>query len=192
MHRHRTSQTRRTLLPLLVVVLAAPLWLTASQQSHKHPRYRVVDLGTLGGPISYGSANGVGGRLLNDGGIVSSYADTPDPDPFAPDLCFDADCLVAHAYRWRRGVMRDLGTLADGYSSFASSINDRGWSLGISQTGIIDPPTGFWQMRAVLWEGRQIVELGTVPSRSNSIGVSVNNAGQAVGLSHNGVPDRLL
>ena len=89
--------------------------------------------------------------MLNDRGVVSSYADTQDPDPFAPDFCFDADCLVAHAYRWRRGVMSDLGTLADGYSSLAAAINDRGWSLGASQTGIIDPLFGFPQSRAVLW-----------------------------------------
>jgi probable HAF family extracellular repeat protein len=155
----------------------------------RHGRYKVVDLGTLGGPFSYGSANGDGGRLLNDAGVVSSYADTQDPDPFAPDFCFDADCLVAHAYRWQRGVMHDLGTLADGYSSLAASINDRGWSLGASQTGIIDPLFGFPQNRAVLWIGRRMVNLGTVPGGSESIGISVNNAGQAVGISDNGVPD---
>ncbi len=186
---HRTSQTRTAIFSLVVVVLALPLSLNAGQHSHKHPRYKVVDLGTLGGPFSYGSANGDGGRLLNDRGVVSSYADTQDPDPFAPDFCFDADCLVAHAYRWRRGVMSDLGTLADGYSSLAAAINDRGWSLGASQTGIIDPLFGFPQSRAVLWTRLRMIDLGTVSGGSESIGISVNNAGQAVGISDNGVPD---
>jgi probable HAF family extracellular repeat protein len=154
-----------------------------------HPRYRVVDLGTLGGPFSYGAANGDGGRLLNDAGVVSSYADTTLPDPNAPDLCFDADCLVAHAYRWRHGVMKDLGTLADTHSSLAASINDRGWSLGASQTGLIDPLFGLPQNRAVLWTRRRMINLGTIPGGSESIGISVNNAGQAVGISDNGVPD---
>src|SRR5215467_9360582 len=98
-------------------------------------RYKLIDLGTLGGPISYGSADGDGGRLLNNEGMVSSYADTSAPDPFAPDFCLNADCLLAHAYRWRDGVMRDLGTLGDGYTSLAAGINDRGWSIGASQTG---------------------------------------------------------
>src|ERR1700722_3905246 len=120
---HRTLQTRTTIFALVVMVLAVPLSLDAGQHLHKHPRYKVVDLGTLGGPISYGSANGDGGRLLSDASVVSSYADTQDPDPFAPDFCFDSDCLVAHAYRWRHGVMSDLGTLAGGYSSLAASIN---------------------------------------------------------------------
>jgi len=178
-----------TVVALVVVVLAGQLWLSASPHSHKHPHYRVVDLGTLGGPLSYGSANGDGGRLLNNEGVVSSYADTPDPDPFAPDFCFDADCLVAHAYRWRHGVMRDLGTLADGYSSLAASINDRGWSLGASQTGLTDPISGFPQNRAVLWTARHMINLGTVPGGNESIGISVNNAGQAVGISDSDVPD---
>ena len=34
-----------------------------------------------------------------------------------------------------------------------------------------------------------MVDLGTVPGGSESIGISVNNAGQAVGISDNGVPD---
>jgi probable HAF family extracellular repeat protein len=186
---HRTSQTRTTIFALVVVVLAVPLSMNADQHLHKHPRYKVVDLGTLGGPLSYGSANGDGGRLLNDRGIVSSYADTQDPDPFAPDFCFDPDCLVGHAYRWQHGIIRDLGTLADGYSSLAASINDRGWSLGASQTGIIDPLFGFPQNRAVLWTRLRMIDLGTVPGGSESIGISVNNAGQAVGISDNGVPD---
>jgi probable HAF family extracellular repeat protein len=154
----------------------------------RQPRYRLVDLGTLGGPISYGSANGDGGRLLNDAGVVSSYADTTLPDPNAPDFCFDADCLVAHAYRWRNGVMSDLGALADTHSSLATSINDRGWSLGASQTGLPNP-AGFPQNRAVLWTRRRMINLGTLPGGSDSIGISVNNAGQAVGISDNGVPD---
>src|SRR5262252_249947 len=83
---------------------------STQQQAHmKHFRYRLVDLGTFGGPFSYVSANGPGGRILNNAGVVSSYADTTLPDPYAPDFCWDQDCLVAHSYRWRGGVLEDLG-----------------------------------------------------------------------------------
>jgi probable HAF family extracellular repeat protein len=170
---------------LLLVWQTSPIQLPAQQHT---VRYKLIDLGTLGGPISYGSANGDGGRLLNNEGVVSSYADTSLPDPFAPDMCFDADCLLAHAYRWRNGVMTDLGGLADGFNSLSASINDRGWSLGASQTGILNP-VGSPQDRATLWIGRRIVNLGVVPGGSDSIGISVNNSGQAVGLSNNGVVD---
>jgi len=187
---HRKSHTR-TLILTLLAGLALPVWLNAqtTKGNGQHPRYKLIDLGTLGGPFTYGSANGDGGRLLNNAGIVSSYADTSAADPFAPDFCGNADCLLYHAYRWRNGAMRDLGALADGYSSLAASVNDRGWSLGASQTGIIDPLFGFPQNRAALWIGRRIVNLGVVPGGSESIGISINNAGQAVGISDNGVPD---
>ena len=162
--------------------------LSGQDRRERHPRYKLVDLGTLGGPISYGSANGDGGRLLNNMGVVSSYADTTTPDPLAPDFCFDPDCLVAHAYRWRDGHMRDLGTLAEGYSSLAAGINDRGGSIGASQTGL-RVPFPFPQNRAVAWIGRRMINLGTVEDGSNSIGISINNFGQMVGISDNGVPD---
>ena len=162
--------------------------LFGQDRRENHPHYKLVDLGTLGGPIGYGSANGDGGRLLNNMGVVSSYADTTTPDPLAPDFCFDADCLVAHAYRWRDGHMRDLGALAEGYSSLAAGINDRGGSIGSSQTGLRDP-FPFPQNRAVGWIGRRMINLGTVEGGSNSIGISINNLGQMVGISDNGVPD---
>lgn len=168
----------------LSLCLIAPIQLSAQRTV----RYKLIEL-SLGGPISYCCANGDGGRVLNNAGVVSSYADTAFPDPFAPDVCFDPDCLLAHAYRWRNGAMTDLGSLGDGFNSLASSLNDRGWSIGFSQTGVIDPLSGFPQIRATLWIGRRIVNLGVVPGGSESAGTTVNNAGQAVGISDNGVPD---
>jgi probable HAF family extracellular repeat protein len=182
----------RTVVRIATLTIFATLFMTlmlnAQDHRERQPRYKLVDLGTLGGPISYGSANGDGGRLLNNMGVVSSFADTTTPDPLAPDFCFDQDCLVAHAYRWRDGVIQDLGTLADGYSSLAAGINDHGWSIGASQTGLLDP-VPFPQDRAVAWIGRGMINLGTIEGGSNSIGISINNVGQLVGISDNGVPD---
>jgi len=66
-------------------VISLLLWLAVPLElSSQHTvRDKLIDLGTLGAPISYGSANGDGGRLLNNSGIVSSYADTSLADPFA-------------------------------------------------------------------------------------------------------------
>jgi probable HAF family extracellular repeat protein len=146
-------------------------------------RYKLVDLGTLGGPISYGSASGDGARLLNDRGEVSSYADTALPDPFAPDR------LLTHAFRWRHGKLTDPGGLDDKFNSLGDSINDRGWVAGIAQTGLTDPSFIFPLMDAVLWKGKKAIDLGTLPGGSFSLGIIVNNAGQVVGFSDNGVPD---
>lgn len=41
----------------------------AGQGPTKRPRYKLIDLGTLGGPHSYGSINGDGFQLLNNSGV---------------------------------------------------------------------------------------------------------------------------
>jgi uncharacterized membrane protein len=121
------------------------------------------------------------GRILNNSGVVSSYADTTAPDPNAPDFCFDADCLVAHAFPWQNGVMHDLGPLAYGYSSLVASINDRGWGAGFAQTGVIDPINGGPQGFATLWKDGRLLNLGALPGGNESLGVTINNAGQVSG-----------
>lgn len=46
------------------------------------------NLGTLGGPHSYGSISGDGFRMLNNSGVVASFADIDEPDPNAPNFLF--------------------------------------------------------------------------------------------------------
>ena len=171
------------------IFLALPAFAAAQDHASKHNRYRLVDLGTFGGPLSYGSADETGGRILNDAGVVSSYADTTQPDPYAPDLCSVPDCLVAHAYRWRGGVLEDLESLAPEASSAVAHINDLGWGVGLSGTGNIDPVFAFPQAEAVMWTGRRMIPLGFLPGGRASVGVSINNAGQAVGFGYNDVAD---
>jgi probable HAF family extracellular repeat protein len=173
------------------LILILPAFAAGQEHASRHTRYRLVDLGTLGGPISYGSADGPGGRILNNAGVVSSYADTTQPDPDAPDICFNPDCLVAHAYRWRGGALDDLGTLAPGHSSLVAHTNDRGWGMGLAQTGRIDPVLGGPQVEAVVWTNRRMIPLGYLPGGTQTVGVSINNAGQAVGFGFNGVADPL-
>ncbi len=151
-------------------------------QAHRHTQYKLIDLGTLGGPISYGSVNGGGFRLLNDSGTVASYADLAVPDPNASFFCY-ADCFQAHAFQWKNGVITDLGALPENNNSAAGSINSRGWATGQSQSSTIDPVLGFPEFRAVLWKHGQIIDLGTLDSGTESLGVWVNDAGQVIGLS---------
>jgi hypothetical protein len=66
-----------TIAVALLALLAIPLQLTAQD----HSRYKLIDLGTFGGPASY-LTNGFDG-ILNHHGMVAGWADTstPDPDP---------------------------------------------------------------------------------------------------------------
>src|SRR5580700_2103119 len=116
------SHRKQLIALVLFSALAVPAQLFA-QAAPKRPRYKLVDLGTLGGPHSYGSVNGDGFQLLNNSGVVASYADTALPDPNAPNFCFDPPgCLLGHAFRWKDGVKTDLGALPGMNSSAAGSI----------------------------------------------------------------------
>jgi hypothetical protein len=123
------SSNRKQLALILFAALAAPAQL-AAQLPEKQPHYKLIDLGTLGGPHSYGSVNGDGFQLLNNSGVVASYADTAQPDPNAPSFCSVLDCFLTHAFRWKHGVKTDLGALPGINNSAAGSINARGWAAG--------------------------------------------------------------
>jgi probable HAF family extracellular repeat protein len=146
-------------------------------------RYRVIDLGTLGGPVSYGSLNGDGSGQLNDAGEVSFYADPPTPDPNASFFCYDLDCFQAHATLWKHGSINDLGALGEDSNSASQSVNSRGWVTGQSQTSTIDPILAFPEFRGVLWKDGQRIDLGTLNSGTESLGIFVNDAGQVTGFS---------
>ncbi len=135
----------------LFAALALPLQLAA-----QHTRYKLIDIGTFGGPTSYFSAGDVGERVLNNRGMLAGAADTATPDS---DCLNGGDCFVTHAFRWQAGVLTDLGTLPGGNFSLASAINARGWISGTSTNGKFDPfvpPSGGFVNRAVLWKGDQI------------------------------------
>jgi probable HAF family extracellular repeat protein len=180
--------TRKQFTWTLLAALAAPA-LLAAQEPAKQPHYKLIDLGTLGGPHSYGSVNGDGFQLLNNSGVVASYADTSLPDPNAPNFCSVQDCFLTHAFRWKNGVKTDLGALPGINNSAAGSINARGWTAGQSGNGLIDPLLGIPEGRAVLWKNGQIMDLGTLGGGNFSLGIYVNDAGQVVGISANAVPD---
>ena len=176
--------------PLMCIAMSLLATLTiAVPVSAQQPHYELIDIGTLGGPNSYTSVNGEGNQILNDSGIVSSMADTPASDPHAPNFCYNSDCFLAHAFRWQDGVVSDLGALLPGVNnSAAGAINARGWSVGQSQNGEIDPLSGSPEIRAVLWAGGQIIDLGTLGG-NESLAEYLNDAGQVIGAAANTTPD---
>ncbi len=154
--------------------------LGAGQLTAQTLRYKLIDLGTFGGP---NSSETVEFPYINNRGMVVGFADTDVPDPFNPGG------FLPHAFRWQNGVLTDLGTLAGGHGSFAIWTNDRGQVVGLSDNGKIDPVLGGPQGRGVLWESDgSIVNLGTIGG-AQSLAVDINQPGQIVGVAANKIAD---
>src|SRR5438445_1758439 len=164
----------------LFAALAIPVRLAA-----QHTRYKLIEIGTFGGPASYLGDPGVGPevRHRNNRRVLIGHADTVFSDPNAPDNCDNPDCFLSHGFRWEDGVLTDLGTLPGGNRSQAISINARGWIAGGSTTGEFDPLTGLLQFHTALWTDTEIIDLGTLGDGRNSVAVHVSNGGQIVGFS---------
>jgi probable HAF family extracellular repeat protein len=167
--------------------LAAQEQQQVGQSRKQHTRFKVVDTGSLGGPNSH-MTNGA--HILNNDGTFADFADTTEPDAeiATPDICWDGDCVVAHASRWKHGQLTDLGSLADGWSSESVWVSENGIIAGNSQNGLFDP-TGFWQVHGVLWRHGRMVDLGTLDGGYDSLVRAVNSAGEAAGFSTTLIPD---
>jgi probable HAF family extracellular repeat protein len=186
----RVQGLRRSALLGLLAALCMPLQLFA-QPPAMHHHYKLIDMGTFGGPQSYTPTTGIlaTGLDLNNSGVLVGFADTAAPDP-TPPLCFNADCDVAYAFQWQNGVMSDLGSLRRGWSSAPTAISANGLIAGYSENGKIDPLLDTAELRAVLWQNGHITNLGTLPEGGyESAALAVNSAGQVVGAAMNTIAD---
>src|SRR5438477_460150 len=172
----------------LTCIIATPLFIALTipaQLAAQHTRYKLIDIGTFGGPASYFTDPGIGpgSQVLSNRGMLAGKADTSTPDSSSnncPPICFDT-----HVFRWDKGVLTDLGTLPGGNNSDVGGINARGWIAGGSETGETDPLTGGRVFHAVLWKGNELVDLGTLGGTTvaQDPGSCVNNRGQVAGAS---------
>ena len=171
-----------------LAALTMPIRLAAQDQAeadHKHHHYKLIDVGTLGGPqSSFAEAQ----RVLNNNGVFVGWADTAISG--YPEFCFNpGDGFYAHAFQRQDSVLTDLGTLPGGNSSQAVWVSANGLITGYSSNGQLDPLVfGFPEARAVLWREGQAVDLGTLGG-NESIAGAVNSRGQVVGVALNGIGD---
>ena len=173
-----------------LIGLAAPLlaWLDSEPTKNKeHHRYRLVDLGTLGGPGSscqlYGGAGPFfpASSILNGAGRVAAVGETTIPNLFEGcqvrlhgvlSHTGDAPTEPRSASRQRRDWFSGAVPRLRHGSSFAYWITDSGMVVGQSENNKLDPLTGC-PRRCWPSHGRagKIVNLGTLgrkPERGGS------------------------
>jgi probable HAF family extracellular repeat protein len=177
--------TRLMLLALFTTGTIPEPLVAQEQQEHnkKLLRYRVIDLGTLGGTIS--DALGVSNR-----GWVAGWSYLPG----------DANL---HALLWRKGVKTDLGTLGGPNSQEQWPVKDnRGLIVGSAETSAMDPfaedfcgfdansgvpPTGLVCV-GFLWQDGVMTALPTLGG-NNAQADAVNNLGEVAGLAETATQD---
>ncbi len=166
---------------VLAVGLASHLPLSA-QQSAKHHHYKLVDAGTFGGPEGSIFFSNPSSPALNNKGMLVGVSDTSAPDPFAPDCFFD--CFVDLGFLLQDGVVIPLEPLpgAAGLSTWGVAINVSGWIAGQSQTGAVDPSTGWPETSAVIWKHGRVTNLGALGG-TQGVGYAINDLGQVIGAS---------
>src|SRR5690348_13460694 len=104
----------------VIALLALPLVAQSSQQHHhKHHHYKLIDLGTFGGPQSWVWAWDEFPDSMSDRGGVMGGADTsaanpnyPNFNPFMglPNVGYplSSDPFIQHAFKSRDGALIDL------------------------------------------------------------------------------------
>jgi probable HAF family extracellular repeat protein len=160
----------------------------AQTNNARHHHYKLIDLGTFGGPQS-GTQDEL--QVLNRRGMIAGGADTSVLNH--RNACiFCSSQFISHAFEWRNGVLDDLGALPGDNSSGANWISDSGLIAGSSETVATDPLLGgIRAMHAVLWKNGEITDLGTLEGGYESIAFAVNSRGQVAGAAFTTVPDPL-
>jgi probable HAF family extracellular repeat protein len=153
---------------MILAVLAVPSRLAAAAAP---PQYVGVDLGTLGGSYAYVDTPA---KMLSSNGVIVGDAGTSTGEDVA--------------YRWQKGAMTGLGTLAGGDFSVAFEQNGHGAIVGDSDFGALDPLTGVPEVHGVIWSGGRITDLGTLGGTQSWVG-SINSRGQVAGSAANTVTD---
>ena len=105
-------QTQMPKLPTNGYLPSPKTWQTmkTTAEPERGAKYKVVDLGTLGGNFAFPTA-------ISNNGIVVGYAPNRNDE--------------LHSFLWKSGKIKDLGTLG-GTFCIATDVNDNGQAVGLS------------------------------------------------------------
>ncbi len=139
----------------------------------QHPRYKVTDLGTLGGKVSYAYG-------ISNSGAVSGSAAVASGDE--------------HPFLWRDGRMTDLGGLGGANGSGQNPTGSLRIPI-VSETSRPDPLgadfcgwNSFRICQAAIWRDGSMAPMPTLGG-NNAIGFSMNERGQMAGLAEKSTAD---
>jgi probable HAF family extracellular repeat protein len=135
--------------------------IVAGASAEAQTRYRLTDLGTLGGTTSQSLAINASGQVTGwsyTAGTIGTSSDAP-----------------SHAFLWDGTAMRDLGTLG-GWNSVGVAINSLGKVVGHADTGTAA------SIQAFLWDGAALQNLSAATG-GTSYATAINNLGQIAGYA---------
>jgi len=150
---------------MIAVFLCSVVLLTSINIRGQEPTtmYSITDLGTLGN-----GSNSIPNWVTNSGDVLG-FSETGQTNGFG--------FPIHHAFLWRKGVMKDLGTLGGDFSG-ASSANEEGQVVGLARV------TGNATSHAYLWDQGSMSDLGTLVGPAGfSFGSLINGQGEVVGYS---------
>jgi uncharacterized membrane protein len=173
------------------VCLGIPLTIPVELVQAQAPtaRYRVIDIGTLGGANSFSYSS-------TDSGVVVGGSNTPGQNDF----------VTQTGFVWNGGQPTSLGTLGGAAcpdcSSEGSAAMANGAVVLLSETAVPDPNgEDFCEFNAhrplrtnhqclgAVWKDGTLTPLPALPGGNNGEAFFVNKQGEAVGVSETGVPD---
>lgn len=167
----------------LLALIAAGSMFGTIVVAQSPPRYRIIDLGTLGGAYSYAYA-------IDNAGRVAGGSATPN----------QTGGMSQTAFLWDRGQITGLGTLGGSAcpdcNSEAGASNARGEAAVISETSTQDRNgedfCGFGTHReclAAFWSKGTLNALSTLPGGHNAQAYWINSRGEIIGFSEDGTTD---
>ena len=156
-------------LALLFAALALPGRLAAQDKqgnNPKHHHYKLIDLGTFGGPTSYfRTVRSRHPEQSGDGRGLGGYVHSRS----SPLLLQPRLLRLTRLPMAKRCLDRSGSAWPAGWSSSAFWISGNGIIVGNSENGEIDPLVGFPEFRAVLWQNGGITDLGTLEGGYESV-----------------------